>query len=74
VVCVYLRWSSHPAKALLDAGCSVSLNSDDPSVFASSLTAELALGGGNGAGMGLSVADLARCTLNAAAAAFVDDK
>jgi hypothetical protein len=43
-------------------------------VFASSLTAELALGGGNGAGMGLSVADLARCTLNAAAAAFVDDK
>jgi len=57
----------------LDAGCSISLNSDDPSVFASSLTSELALGGTNG-GMGLPIGALARCTLNAANAAFIPDK
>lgn len=36
-------WSDHPAVALVRAGASVSLNSDDPAVFACSLTEELAL-------------------------------
>jgi len=38
-----MDWSSHPLKSLLAAGASVGLNSDDPAVFATSLTDELLL-------------------------------
>ncbi len=37
---VYASYSAHPAKRLLDAGCCVTLNSDDPVLFQTSLTDE----------------------------------
>jgi len=39
----FVDWSSHPLLTLMAAGASVSINSDDPSVFATSLTEELEL-------------------------------
>eukprot|EP00434_Breviolum_minutum_P030741 symbB.v1.2.027188.t1/scaffold2768.1/size73204/4 len=36
-------WSQHPVQRMLAAGASVSINSDDPSVFATTLTEELVL-------------------------------
>jgi hypothetical protein len=38
-----LDWSRHPAALLAQAGASMSLSSDDPSVFATTLTDELQL-------------------------------
>lgn len=37
---VYRSFEDHPAKRLLDAGCAVTLNSDDPVLFRTSLTQE----------------------------------
>ena len=36
-------WSEHPMRRMLDAGASMSINSDDPSVFLTSLIDELML-------------------------------
>ena len=73
-----LSWDRHPTVRLLRSGASVGINSDDPAVFATSLTEELALcaqpaavGAAGGGGMGLSMADLRAMTLAAADAAFL---
>jgi adenosine deaminase len=62
-----LDWASHPIKAMLDGGMSVSFNSDDPSVFQSPLVGELAIGL---EGMGLSKQQVVDCTRAAVEASF----
>ena len=34
-------WSEHPLVSMLSTGCSVSINSDDPTVFKTSLEEEI---------------------------------
>ena len=63
-------WGEHPVHAMLAAGASVGLNSDDPSVFATSLSEEFEIAERR---IGLSAAELQKCTRSAIAAAFVDD-
>ena len=60
---------SHPLRRLLDAGCRVTLNSDDPAFFATSIGHEYAMAS---AQMGLSSAELLMITRTAIEAAFVD--
>lgn len=62
-----LDWASHPIKAMLDGGMSVSFNSDDPSVFMCPLVGELAIGL---EGMGLSKQQVVECTRAAVEASF----
>ena len=60
---------SHPLRRLLDAGCRVTLNSDDPAFFATSIGSEYALASSQ---MGLSSSELLAITRTAIDAAFVD--
>lgn len=60
---------SHPLRRLLDAGCRVTLNSDDPAFFATSIGNEYAMAGSQ---MGLSASELLAITRTAIDAAFVD--
>jgi adenosine deaminase len=60
---------SHPLRRLLDAGCRVTLNSDDPAFFATSIGNEYAIASSQ---MGLSAAELLAITRTAIDAAFVD--
>jgi len=64
-----LDWPRHPIRTLIEAGASVSLNSDDPTVFETTLGEELHLA----REMGLSTPQVAACTLNALDAAFIDE-
>lgn len=60
-------WSEHPMRRMLEAGASVSINSDDPSVFLTSLTDELMLCISE---VGLSREQILQLTLSALDAAF----
>lgn len=60
---------SHPLRRLLDAGCRVTLNSDDPAFFATSIGTEYARASTR---MGLSTPELLAITRTAIDAAFVD--
>ncbi len=60
---------SHPLRRLLDAGCRVTLNSDDPAFFATSIGNEYAMAS---AQMGLSARELLAITRTAVDAAFID--
>lgn len=62
---------SHPLRRLLEAGCRVTLNSDDPAFFATSIGNEYAMAGTR---MGLSASQLLAITRTAIDAAFVDDE
>jgi adenosine deaminase len=61
--------SDHPAPRLLEAGVSVTINTDNPGLFAIDLTHELDLCRGE---LGFSDDDLRRVTANALDASFVD--
>jgi adenosine deaminase len=61
---------AHPIRALRDAGLTLTVSSDDPGVFDTTVTTELAL---LHARLGFSPADLRRLTLNAAAHAFLPE-
>ena len=61
------NWKEHPAVAMHRAGMSVSLNSDDPAVFHTSLGWQYRIAM---AKMGFSKADLVRMNLEAIAASF----
>merc|ERR1712216_1103846 len=61
-------WRKHPIKGLVRSGASVGINSDDPSVFDTTLIAEFELAEER---MGLSSIELKACTLAAIDAAFV---
>jgi len=60
-------WRLHPMRRLLEAGASVSINSDDPTVFGTSLDRELAIARED---MALTPEQLRGCTLAAIDAAF----
>lgn len=59
---VYDDYAAHPFKKLMDAGCVVTLNSDDPPLFNTSLTDEYRYALSE---MGLTRAELEQCALNA---------
>lgn len=61
--------ASHPLRRLLEAGCRVTLNSDDPAFFATSIGNEYAMASSQ---MGLSASELLAITRTAIDAAFVD--
>ncbi|MET3600368.1 adenosine deaminase [Martelella mangrovi] len=67
---VYPDFRSHPLRQLFDAGVRVTLNSDDPPFFDTSLAREYAVAQSE---MGLSAAAIAAMTRQAIAAAFVDE-
>ena len=63
-------WSRHPARAMLDAGLSLSLSSDDPALFGTTLAREHEIAVSK---IGVSAAELEAMTLAAIDAAFDDD-
>ncbi|AMM85336.1 adenosine deaminase [Martelella sp. AD-3] len=67
---VYPDFRSHPLRQLVDAGVRVTLNSDDPPFFDTSLAREYAIAEDE---MGFSSAETGRMTETAIAAAFVDE-
>ncbi len=68
---VYPDFRSHPLRQLVDAGVRVTLNSDDPPFFDTSLAREYAVAESE---LGFSSAETARMTETAIAAAFVDEE
>jgi adenosine deaminase len=64
-------FDSHPFPALRDAGCKVTLNSDDPPYFHTSLSREYAVAAGH---FGMDDKALAAATRTAIEAAFADRK
>jgi adenosine deaminase len=67
---IYEDFAAHPLKRLLEAGVRVTLNSDDPPFFRTSLGREYLLAHTE---LGLGEDDLLACTRRALHAAFVDD-
>ena len=67
---LYESIEAHPLKRLMDAGVAVTLNSDDPPFFRTSLAGEYALCGRS---LGLSDGILTEICRTAAGAAFVDE-
>ena len=65
----YADHAGLPVRRLLDAGCRVTLNSDDPAFFATSIGNEYAMASSQ---MGLSASELLAITRTAIDAAFVD--
>jgi adenosine deaminase len=68
---VFPGFETHPFPALLSAGCKVTLNSDDPPYFHTSLAREYDMAGRH---FGLDTAALAAVTRTAIEAAFCDRK
>jgi adenosine deaminase len=68
---VYPDLASHPFRRLLDAGCRVTLNSDDPPYFGTTLAREYEIAAHH---FGLDTAALLEVTRTALRAAFVDDE
>ena len=68
---IYKDYAEHPLKALADAGVEVTINSDDPPFFGTSLGREYRLAREK---LGLSTEALWQCTTDAIAAAFVDEE
>jgi adenosine deaminase len=68
---VFGSWDAHPFPALKAAGCRLTLNSDDPPYFRTSIKAEYDNAGRH---FGLSERDLTAVTRTAIEAAFVDRK
>ena len=68
---VYPDYASHPLPALMQAGCRITLNSDDPPYFRTSLGNEYEVARRQ---FGLDEKALAAITRNAIEAAFVDRK
>jgi len=67
---VYPSFEKHPLRRLLDWGVRVTLNSDDPPFFDTSLAGEYEIAAKH---FGFDDAELARCTKTAIESAFVDE-
>lgn len=67
---LYTDAASHPLRALRDAGCRVTVNTDDPPFFATSIAREYEFAE---EAMGFAAAELADLTRTAIEAAFVDE-
>jgi adenosine deaminase len=68
---VYPNYEIHPLNELRDAGISVSLNSDDPPYFTTTIGKEYGIANSK---MGLTVNDLFEISRNALIAAFIDER
>ena len=68
---IYSGYDVHPFNMLRSAGISVSLNSDDPPYFATTIGREYEIAGSR---LGLDDLDLVQISEEALAAAFVDQK
>ena len=68
---IYSGYDVHPFNVLRSAGISVSLNSDDPPYFATTIGREYEIAGSR---LGLDDRDLVQISEEALAAAFVDQK
>ncbi|HSK41351.1 MAG TPA: adenosine deaminase, partial [Arenibaculum sp.] len=68
---VYASYAGHPLGRLAEAGCAVTLNSDDPPYFDTSIGNEYAVAAQR---FGWSRRDLLNATRTALAAAFLDEK
>lgn len=68
---LYSDFAQHPLRHLADSGVRITLNSDDPPFFATSLQQEYDLARDH---MGFDRAELVQCTRTALEAAFVDEK
>ena len=68
---IYPDYDAHPFNVLRDAGISVSLNSDDPPYFATTIGKEYEIAGSR---LGLEDLDLVQISEDALAAAFVDEQ
>ena len=68
---IYSGYDVHPFNVLRSAGISVSLNSDDPPYFATTIGREYEIAGSR---LGLEALDLVQISEEALAAAFVDQK
>jgi adenosine deaminase len=67
---IYPGYDAHPFNILRDVGISVSLNSDDPPYFATTIGQEYEIAGSQ---LGLENLDLLQISENALTAAFVDE-
>lgn len=67
---LYPTPAAHPFRRLAEAGCRVTINTDDPPYWPSTLAGEYAAMAGH---QGCSKADLAAVTRTALEAAFVDE-
>jgi adenosine deaminase len=67
---IYKDYTEHPLKKLLDAGCIVSINSDDPPLFNTTLTDEYHHAIDD---CGLSIDELEQCVLNAICVSYLSD-
>lgn len=63
-------WETHPLRALRDAGVAVTINSDDPTFFQTTLTEEYRRAVGY---LGLSIDELCAAVLTAARSAFLPE-
>jgi len=68
---VYPDFDNHPLHRLMDAGVRVTINSDDPPFFDTTLARDYEVAGTE---CGLSSSEIDQCTLTAIEAAFVDEK
>jgi adenosine deaminase len=67
---VYRSYGEHPLKKLVDAGCRVTINSDDPALFGTDISREYETAVSQ---CGLPVERLKDMTLNAAAASYLPE-
>lgn len=67
---VYPSYEAHPLKALLDAGCLVTINSDDPPLFNTTLTDEYRHAVSD---CGLTIAQLEKTVLDALRVSYLDE-
>jgi adenosine deaminase len=67
---VYPTYADHPLKHLVEAGCQVSINSDDPPLFNTTLTQEYQHAIED---CGLSLKQVEQCLLGALQAAYLDE-
>ncbi len=68
---VFPDFSSHPIKGLMDAGVRITINSDDPPFFDTTLARDYEVAEQE---CGLSPGEINQCTVTAIEAAFVDEK
>lgn len=67
---LYANAEAHPLRRLVEAGCLVTLNTDDPALFRTTLTAEYCLAIEN---CGLTLADIDRIALDAVRASYLPE-
>lgn len=68
---IYPSYAEHPLKKLVEAGCPVTINTDDPTLFQTTLTDEYLHAVND---CGLTIDELRECVLNAVRASYLNKK